>query len=282
MNFNINEIRSSYDELGKKYKPAANVNVEQETIEEITCHWLYTGNAKSTTRVAIYLHGGCYALGSINSYRAMVSHIVKETEVTVLFVEYSLAPEHPYPAAINEALTVYDHLVGKGAIQEISFIGDSAGAGLIVSVVSILNSRGNTKELSQVVMLSPWVDLRNNSDSVKSNKDIDPILTKEALDSFTSMYIGNNDISKVNPIEERLGSFPPALILAGTNEILLDDAKSMQANIGAVQPIAKLSIYENQVHGWPLLDIESGPSKNALKEIKTFLTRTTKPPPHLS
>jgi monoterpene epsilon-lactone hydrolase len=202
MDNNITEMRSNFDSLGTKYKPAENVKVEKEFLEEVPCYWFYTGKAKSTSRVVIYLHGGCYALGSINSYKALVTHLVKETEVTVLFIEYGLAPENPYPAAINEVLKVYYYLAGKSNIQAISFIGDSAGAGIIVSVISILNRKRNTKNLSQVVMISPWVDLKNNSDSVRANKDLDSILTKEALDFFTSLYIGKNNIAEVNPIEE--------------------------------------------------------------------------------
>jgi acetyl esterase/lipase len=271
MDNNITDMRSNFDSLGKKYKPAENVKVEKEFLEEVPCYWFYTGKAKSTSRVFIYLHGGCYALGSINSYKALVTHLVKETEVTVLFIEYGLAPENPYPAAINEVLKVYYYLAGKSIIQAISFIGDSAGAGIIVSVISILNRKRNTKNLSQVVMISPWVDLKNNSDSVRKNKDIDPILTKEALDSFTSLYIGNNNVDEINPIEERLSSFPPTLILVGTNEILLDDAKTMQTKIEAIQLTTKLTIYENQVHGWPLLDIQSEATKRAINEIKQFI-----------
>src|ERR1700741_3858279 len=131
MDINIHEFRSNFEKFGIQYKPADNVEVEKELIENISCYWFYKTNKKSSTGVILYLHGGCYVLGSINSHRAFVSHLARQIGATILFIEYSLAPEQPFPAARNEVLRIYNYLVNETGIPHISFMGDSAGGGLI-------------------------------------------------------------------------------------------------------------------------------------------------------
>jgi monoterpene epsilon-lactone hydrolase len=271
MDMNIREIRSNFEKVGILYNAADNIEIEKESIETVTCYWFYKAKAKSTSRVIVYLHGGCYVFGSIDSHRALVSHLASETNSTILFIEYSLAPESVFPTAINEVLKVYNHLVTKLKAPSISFMGDSAGPGLITSVVSILNKEKNNINLRQCIMLSPWVDLRNNSESITKNKDIDPVLTKEGLEFFASLYIGNNKLSEINPIETLFGTFPPTLILVGTNEILLDDSRELFSKIAAAQPLTELTIYENQTHVWLTNNIYSEPSKRAIEQIKKFV-----------
>jgi epsilon-lactone hydrolase len=272
MDINIKEIRSNFEKLGSLYKLADNIEIEKESIETVSCYWFYKTKTKSAARVILYLHGGCYVFGSIASHKALISHLANETNSTILFVEYSLAPENVFPAAINEVLKVYNYLVSKMKIPAISFMGDSAGPGLITSVISILNREKNNTNLRHCIMLSPWVDLRNNSDSITNNKSIDPVLTKEGLDFFTSLYIGNNKLSESNPIETLFGPFPPTLILVGTNEILLDDSRNLFSKIVADQPLTELTIYENQTHVWLTNNIDSESSKKAIEQIKRFLT----------
>jgi monoterpene epsilon-lactone hydrolase len=272
MDIKIQEARSNFEKPGSRYKVADNIEIEKELIETVTCYWVYKANAKSSSRVILYLHGGCYVLGSINSHKALVSHLANETDTTILFIEYSLSPENPFPVAINEFLKVYNYLVNEIQIPDISFMGDSAGAGLITSVVSILNREKNITNLRHSIMISPWIDLRNNSDSVINNKNIDPVLTKESLDFFASLYIGNNKLSETNPIEILFGVFPPTLILVGSNEILLDDSRIIFSKIAARQPLTKLTIYENQTHVWLMDNINSESSKKAIEEIKKFIT----------
>jgi len=271
MDINLVEIRTNFEKVGSLNRLIDNIKIEKVSIETVTCYWFYKAKTKSTSRVILYLHGGCYAFGSINSHKALISHLANETNSTILFIEYSLAPENPFPAAINEILKVYNYLVNKIKIPVISFMGDSAGPGLITSVVSILNKEKNNANLGRCVMLSPWVDLRNNSDSMTINKALDPILSKEAMDVFTAFYIGNNRLSEANPIEILFGPFPPTLILVGTNEVLLDDSKMLYTKLIAEQPLTELTIYENETHVWLSHDVQSKSSKKAIKQIQRFI-----------
>ncbi len=270
MDKKINISRNNFEKLGIKYEKAGNVIIEKEIIENISCYWFNSTDTKSKDKIIIYLHGGCFVLGSINSHQALVSHFADILGTPILFIEYSLAPENPFPSAINEILKVYQFLLLKNKIQDIIFMGDSAGAGLSMSVISTLNKK-NIAKPKQLVMLSPWVDLSVSSNSITRNADTDPILTKEQLQNFTSLYLGNNKLSDANPIETIYGNFPPTLLLVGSSEILLDDSKMAYSTIADKQPVTKLKIYENQNHVWLLDDIHSEPSKSAIGEINNFI-----------
>ena len=272
MDAQLKDARSNFANLGSRYEIADNIEIEKELIETVSCYWICERNSRSYSKVILYLHGGCYALGSIDSHKALVSHLATETNSTILFIDYSLAPEHVFPAAINEILKVYNYVSNVIKIPDISFMGDSAGPGLITTVVSILNRENNTSGLGRCIMISPWVDLRNTNDSILGNKNIDPVLTKENLDLFASLYIGNNKLSEANPIETVFGVFPPTLILVGTNEILLDDSKMLYSKIASKQPLAQLTIYENEAHVWLMDNIDTESSKKAIEEIKWFLS----------
>ncbi len=272
MDAQLKDARSNFANLGSRYEIAANIEIEKELIETVSCYWICERNSRSYSKVILYLHGGCYALGSIDSHKALVSHLATETNSTILFIDYSLAPEHVFPAAINEILKIYNYVSNVIKIPDISFMGDSAGPGLITTVVSILNRENNTSSLGRCIMISPWVDLRNTNDSILGNKNRDPVLTKENLDLFASLYIGNNKLSEANPIEKVFGVFPPTLILVGTNEILLDDSKMLYSKIASKQPLAQLTIYENEAHVWLMDNIDTESSKKAIEEIKWFLS----------
>ncbi len=144
MDAQLKDARSNFANLGSRYEIAANIEIEKELIETVSCYWICERNSRSYSKVILYLHGGCYALGSIDSHKALVSHLATETNSTILFIDYSLAPEHVFPAAINEILKIYNYVSNVIKIPDISFMGDSAGPGLITTVVSILNRENNT------------------------------------------------------------------------------------------------------------------------------------------
>lgn len=270
MDNKIKSSRNNFEKLGTQYAKAYNVIIEKGIIENVSCYWFNKTDIKSKNKIIIYLHGGCFVLGSIKSHQALVSHLAEKLDTPILFIEYSLAPESPFPSAINEILKVYQFILLKNQIQDIIFMGDSAGAGLSISVISTLNKKHIAKP-KQLVMLSPWVDLSGSGNSISDNADIDPILKKEQLQNFTSLYIGNNKLSDANPIETIFGDFPPTLILVGSSEILLDDSKMAYSRIADKQPVTKLKIYENQNHVWLLDDIHSEPSQSAIGEINNFI-----------
>jgi acetyl esterase/lipase len=210
-------------------------------------------------------------MGSIRSHQALVSHLTNEMAIPFLFVEYGLAPEKPFPEGVNDLYKVYRYLLIQYPENEIILMGDSAGAGLSVSLLSRIEESG-LQSPKYIVMISPWIDLSCTNRSITENADKDPVLKKERLQELASLYTGNRDFSTVNPKENLPKKFPPTLILVGSDEILLDDSKSIYTKIVESRVKTKLSIYEKQSHVWLLEDIHKEESKTALREIKKFIT----------
>lgn len=181
------------------------------------------------------------------------------------------APEHPFPAALNNVIQVYKELIQTYPDYETSFIGDSAGAGLIVSFTGeMLKQEIPLPE--KVVFISPWISLHGNNLSIEGNRNIDPILSPEYLKKAAADYSGDTPVEISSPENVLLNKFPAVLILVGTNEILLDDSINFYNKIKPIQNHAVLSIYEDQAHVWPLANIHSEASQKALDEVKEFLT----------
>lgn len=270
MNNKILNSRNSFEKLGSVYNKAEDIEIKREIIEGVTCYLLHNNKNVGTNKLVIYLHGGCFVLGSIHSHQALVSHIAGHLALPVLFIEYSLAPEKPFPAAIIEIEQVYKYILQQNPEQDIIFMGDSAGAGLAISVLSGLNAQG-IKSPAYLIMLSPWTDLTCNNESLRINAPFDPVLSKKALQYYTKLYVSTNDLHQANPIENICGPFPPTLIITGSGEVLLDDSKILFNKIANEQSNVKLSIYEKQNHVWMLENIYTRESRNALNEIKNFI-----------
>jgi len=270
MSDKINDSRKNFEKLGTIYDEADNVTVEKVVIRNVDCYWFSPGEKTSREKIIVYLHGGCFVLGSILSHRALVSHISSQLSLPVLFVDYALAPESSFPKAMNEIMEVYRHLRLQHPASEIILMGDSAGAGLALSVLSKIN-REDIPAPAYMIMLSPWVDLTCTNRSITANANLDPVLTKEQLLYYVSLYPGNHNLSEASPIETIYGHFPPTLILVGSEEILLDDSRSLYHKIAGKQTKAKLSVYEKQNHVWMLENIHTEESKQALKEIHDFI-----------
>jgi epsilon-lactone hydrolase len=270
MNDKLVNSRISFEKLGDVYEKSKNVTINREIIQNANCYWFKPEKEINTNKLLIYLHGGCFVLGSVKSHQSLVSHLSEHLALPILFIEYGLAPEKPFPSAIDDIENVYKQALSEYHDYKIIFMGDSAGAGLAISVLSRLTKKG-IKLPANLVMLSPWIDLTCQNNSFIENKDHDPILTKKALQNYTSMYVGNAKLSDANPIESIKGRFPPTLILVGSGEILLDDSKSIYNKIADHQKKAKLTIYENQNHVWMLENVHSEESKKTIREIKEFI-----------
>lgn len=262
--------RDGFDQLGNIYPKAAEVDIRQENIVGINCFW-FIPESEISKNITIFLHGGVFAVGSIRSHASMISHFSQKLQRRILFIDYALAPEHPFPAALKNVIQVYKELIQTYPDHETSFIGDSAGAGLIVSFTGEMLKQEITLP-QKVVFISPWISLHGNNLSIEGNRNIDPILSPEYLKKAAADYSGNTPIEISNPENVSLNKFPPVLILVGTNEILLDDSVNFYNKIKPIQNHAVLNIYEDQAHVWPLANIHSEASQKALNEVKEFLT----------
>ena len=269
----MNEIqkrRDFFDGLGQNYAKNTSVEVEPVLMNGVSCYWFVPKNEVSK-KIIVHLHGGVFVVGSIKSHESMISHFCAQLQTRILFIEYALAPEHPYPHGLNDVLEVYERLLSDFPDYEIVFMGDSAGAALTVSAIGKMQDQ-NIQLPQGVVMISPWIYLSCDNPSMEENRTIDPILSREYLLANAKLYTGDISLETSSPEYINLNQFPPVLIMVGTNEILLDDSKNFYLNIKDKQTNSKLSIYKNQVHVWPLANVHSEASQKALKEIETFLT----------
>lgn len=267
----IQNRRNFFNSLGQNYPKNTTVEVQHVLINGVSCYW-FIPEKEVTNKIIVHLHGGAFVMGSIQSHGSMISHFSAQLQTRILFVEYALAPEHPYPNAINDIMDVYERLLSDYPNREIIFMGDSAGAGLTASAIGKMIEQ-RIQLPNGVVMISPWINLTCDNASQEDNRAIDPILSREYLLESAKLYTGDAPFATTSPEYIEFDQFPPTLIMVGTNEVLLDDSKNFYNNIKGKQANATLSIYENQLHVWPLANVHSEASQNAIKEIDTFLTR---------
>jgi monoterpene epsilon-lactone hydrolase len=268
----VNTDRAAFNGLGHIYPVDASVEISEEPLEGVPCYW-FVPDRVDKNKIVIYLHGGMFVLGSIEGYKAMISHFASAFSAKILFIEYALAPEKPFPNAPKEILKVYRELIRKYPDAKITLMGDSAGGGLSATLIKMA-SEENLPMPSSVILISPWVYLRGNTESYETRKKLDPILTKEKLMEYAGYYAGTH-WNEADSGQFTFKNFPPLLILVGSNEILHDDSKLFYEKIKRLQPDTHMKEFENQVHGWPLIDIHSVAAKDAMTDIEMFITKTS-------
>ncbi|MBS1739454.1 MAG: alpha/beta hydrolase fold domain-containing protein [Bacteroidetes bacterium] len=263
----IEENRALYDSIGNLYPVADGVEIWEETIVNIKCHWLQPKGAK-TDELVIYVHGGGYAIGSFKSHKAMVTHFAKGLNRTILFIEYSLAPEHPYPKGLNDIVSIYKWAVQKYPSHSLYLFGDSAGGGLIISAAFTLSKTTMTQPKA-IALISPWYNLSTNNPSAENRQSLDQILNKEMVLNFAYAYAGDN-LSVADPSKLNFTIFPPVIVGVGTNEILFDDAIHFYDMVYKIQPKSQLKIYGGEGHVLTQMNIFSRSSQDLILNINNF------------
>jgi acetyl esterase/lipase len=269
----IKNFRAFYESLGQAYPKDSTIAEAETEIAGVTSYWF---NQKQLTQksIVVYLHGGVYTYGSINAYRAMLSHLAASLQVPVLYIEYALSPEHPFPTANNEILRVYTALRKKYPGHKITIIGDSAGGGLAITLVQG-TQQANLAAPDAIALISPWIDLKCINGSYLTKQSVDPILNKEFLYSHALMYAGKN-IKPANPGELKFTKFPPVFLLVGSNEVLYDDSRNFYAYIKPIQPKAQLKEFPGQTHVWVFSNVHAPASRQAINDIRDFISSAIK------
>jgi monoterpene epsilon-lactone hydrolase len=270
---NINSFRAFYESLGKVYPADSTITVGATEIAGVESYW-FNQSQLTEKNIVIYLHGGVYTYGNINAYRAMLSHLSRSLNLPLLYVEYSLSPEHPFPAANNEVLKVYRELVKKYPGYKITIIGDSAGGGLAISLVNDAG-KANLPIPASLALISPWIDLKCNNNSYTTKQAVDPVLNKKFLYDHAMMYAPNK-MKEADPSEIKFKKFPPVLLLVGTDEVLNDDTKNFYTYIKPIQTKAKMKEFDGQKHVWLFSHINSKASVEAISDIRAFIASNSK------
>lgn len=244
------EARPMFDAMFAATPAAANVRIEPATVGGITGFWLRLPNARPGASM-LYLHGGGYVLGSAEALTHFAGQIAARVGADTFVPNYRLAPEHPFPAAIDDAVAAYHGLVAEGA-DRIVVVGDSAGGGLTLSLLSILAS-DKTKGMVQPVgaaVMSPWTDLALTGDTFETKAEADPIFTRGVLQGFADMYLQGQDATnpKASPLHAELNGLPPIRIDVGDDEVLLADAARYADRARAAGVEVTLSVWEGMPH----------------------------------
>jgi acetyl esterase/lipase len=246
----------------------------------ITRHWFagipseWINPPEPRLRVILYLHGGGVSMGSCAAYRGFVGRLARACRARAVVPEYRIAPEHPFPAGLDDTVEVYATLLGHGITPEqLVLIGDSAGGGLCLSTLIEARRRGLPMPRA-MVLLSPWTDLTLSGASITSRAEVDPWLQAERLEPICADYLAGTDPAdpRVSPLWADLTGLPPTLIQVGDDEILLDDSLRLAARARAAGVEVDLEIGEGLWHLWHLSTPTLPEANAAIDRIGRFIS----------
>ena len=268
--------RRDIDARGREYGIPADVAVEPVTANGVPAEWTTTPGADRDAAL-LYLHGGGYVIGSLDSHRHLVAEAGRALGSAALALDYRLAPEHPFPAAVEDALAGYRYLLGRGiAPGHIVIAGDSAGGGLVVAAMLAIREAG----LAQPGVgwcISPWIDMEALGESMDSRAAIDPMVQKAGILDMAKLYLNGADprAPLAAPIYADLRGLAPLLIQVGAAETLLDDAIRLARTAGAADVRVDLQIWPEMVHVWSQFHPELDAGRRALTEGAAALRALT-------
>lgn len=225
-NPDIEKHRQSQDHIGEILSNTKEMHYEEFKIGEMEAEWVSVNRAHMKKYVILYCHGGGYSTGSRKYARTLTTKLASSTFMDVLCFDYRLAPEHPYPAALEDAMKAWDYLMllGYGA-REVIVAGDSAGGNLALTLVLQLKNQQRLLPRG-LVLMSPWTDLTSSGESFQKRAELDPVLNEEYINRMKLAYAAGQDLKDplISPLWGNHREFPPAYIQVGDNEILYSDA----------------------------------------------------------
>ena len=267
-NPDIEKHRHSQDQVGALLGTGKDILIREVKIQDMDGEWVSVDRAHMKKYVILYCHGGGYSTGSSIYARTLTTKLAASTSMDVLSFDYRLAPEHPYPAALEDAMKAWDYLMllGYGA-RDVIVAGDSAGGNMALSLVLKLKKQNRILPRG-LVLMSPWTDLTSSGKSHLTRAEVDPVLNEEYLKSMIVNYASGQalDDPLISPLFGDFEGFPPTYIQVGDNEVLLADAtmlhkKMIQANVSA-----KLDVFKGMWHVFqmsPLKTAYEAMEKNA-------------------
>jgi len=267
------ERRKRLDDVGSVWPVAEDVELAAVDVNGVPGEWSIAPGS-DPSRVLMFFHGGGYCSGSIVSHRRLVTEAGRVAGVRTLAIGYRLAPEQPFPAAYDDALTAWRFLRYQNIpAAHIVLGGDSAGAGLTVALISRL--RDAHEELPGCAwLISPWTDLTMSGSTVFTKDAVDPLIHKQYLNELADAYLPagiDRKDPRVSPLYADLKGFPPTLIQVGSAETLLDDATRFAAIAGTADVRVTLEIWPHMIHAWPLWNAHLESGRRALASAGAFI-----------
>ena len=268
------QARAEFEGLLASVQIASDLKFEAAQAGGVRGLWVDAPGVRAD-RVLLYLHGGGYVAGSASGYRPLVGELGRATKARALVIDYRLAPEDPFPAAVDDIVTSYKSLLDRGTpAKSIVFAGDSAGGGLVVTGMMAVRDAGLPLPAAGL-SISPWLDLECTGPSMKSKAKGDLALNRDALlhagRSYRGSVAGAGRGSQLSPLEGDLSGLSQLLIHVGSAEFLLDDATRLAARAGAANVSVRLEIWHNMPHVWHLFGFMLSEGRDAIRNAGVFL-----------
>jgi acetyl esterase/lipase len=243
-------------------------------LDGIYGEWVRVANSDEAS-VILFLHGGGFNAGSCKTHRALATHVAQAAGARALLVDYRLAPEHPCPAAIEDAVQAYRWLLQQGIMPgQIAVVGDSAGGGLALAVLIALRDRGVAGP-SAATLLSPWLDLALRGESIHTRAQLDPLTSYDDLRRAALLYLGDlePDDPRASPLYADLHQLPPLLIHAGDHEVLRSDATRLAEKAAAAGVPVQIEIWDDMWHVWHAWADDLPEARAAIAQVGQFIRR---------
>lgn len=272
----IDDFRLSYERIMATWPMDDDISTERIGAGGVPAEWIVAPEAQDG-RVLLYLHGGGYIFGSTRTHRVMLAHISRAAQTRVLGLDYRLAPECPFPAAVDDSVAAYRWLLANGEDpKKIVIGGDSAGGGLMVAVLVALRYLGEPMPAAGVG-ISAWTDMESTGRSFITNAEVDPVVNRERLVNLGKTYLAGKDprAPLASPIHADLTGLPPLLLQVGSTETLLDDSNELAKRAREAGVEAEVDVWDDMPHVWhhyaPILP----EARQAIKRIGEFMRKHT-------
>lgn len=273
----VGKMRDNFVLATKNFvTPPADTRIDSVDVDGIPAEWLAAPGV-DVDRVLLYLHGGGYVIGSIATHRGLTAALSNAANCRVLALDYRLAPEHPYPAAVEDATKAYRWLLKQGIeANKITISGDSAGGGLTLATLLSLKASGDQLPAA-AVPISPWTDMEGTGESMKTKVDLDPMVEPGGLMGMAKLYMGNGDYRAptASPLHGDYAGLPPLLIQVGALETLLDDATRVAAKAKTAGVDVTLEVWDDMIHVWHLFAPMLPEGRQAIARIGEFIKEKT-------
>ncbi len=288
----LQQTLDMFKEMGAKMAEAKDINamraimIEAQAPAGVACTPVEAGGVSAEWSVAdgadqdkviLYVHGGGYVMGSAGSHRDMTGRLSQAAGARVLSLNYRLAPEHPFPAPVDDSVAAYRWLLGQGIqASNIAIAGDSAGGGLALAALIAIRDAGEPVPAAGIG-ISPWVDMEGTGESMTTRAAVDPVVQKEGLLGMAKLYLGGADPKNplAAPLHANLAGLPPLLIQVGDSETLLDDATRITERAQKADVDVTLKIWDEMPHVWHLFAPILPEGRQAIEEIGAFFKEQT-------
>jgi monoterpene epsilon-lactone hydrolase len=268
----VSKERSELESLTRFFSTSVPVQWVPENINGISAEWVIPAD-ESKGGVVLYLHGGAYISGSINTHRTLVSEIAAAARTRALIIDYRLAPEHPFPAAVEDAASSYQWLLKRGIpAKSIAIVGDSSGGGQVLATLLKLRDDG-TPLPGCGVCLCPWIDLTCSGESWQTNANTDLMVEGTNLGGCAELYLQGSDARNplASPIFADLHGLPPIYIQVGSDEVLLSDSTNFGRLAEAAGVEMRLEVWQDMQHLWQMATRYIPESRQAVQKVGDYL-----------